>query len=115
MSVPSGAGGVDRAIAAAARVRVRLTPRGGRDAIDGVDDDGVLRVRVRAAPVEGAANRALLRLLAEELRVPLRSLEIEAGETSRVKQLRVEGVAVERLMARFPALALQPVGATDRS
>ena len=54
------------------RFAVRLTPRGGRDAIDGVGDDGVLRVRVAAPPVEGAANEALCRLLAQALGVARR-------------------------------------------
>ena len=54
------------------RFAVRLTPRGGADRVDGVVD-GVLRVRVAAPPVDGAANTALIRLLARELDVPVGS------------------------------------------
>lgn len=74
---------------------VRLTPKGGRDAIDGVDRlaDGrsVLKVRVRAAPTEGEANDALCRLIAKMLGVPPRDVVLTAGATARVKRLTVAG------------------------
>jgi uncharacterized protein YggU (UPF0235/DUF167 family) len=74
---------------------VRLTPRGGRDAIEGVERraDGriVLKARVRAAPFEGQANEALCRLLAHELAIAPRLVEIAAGEGARIKRLRVAG------------------------
>ncbi|MGZ5850319.1 MAG: DUF167 family protein, partial [Methyloceanibacter sp.] len=64
-------------------VDVRLTPRGGRDAIEGIESraDGrvVLKARVRAAPFEGEANDALCRLLARALDVPPRDVAIAAG------------------------------------
>jgi uncharacterized protein YggU (UPF0235/DUF167 family) len=71
------------------RLAVRLTPRGGREAIDGwaVDGDGrpYLKVRVAAPPVEGAANAALLALLAKTLGVPKSSLSIASGAGARLK------------------------------
>jgi uncharacterized protein len=74
---------------------VRLTPRGGRDAIEGVERraDGrtVLKARVRAAPFEGQANAALCRLIAHELAIAPRQVEIAAGENARIKRLRVTG------------------------
>ena len=74
---------------------VRLTPRSSRDAIEGVERraDGrlVLKARVRAAPFEGQANDALCRLIAQELGLPPRQVEITTGEGARVKRLRVVG------------------------
>jgi uncharacterized protein len=74
---------------------VRLTPRGGRDAIDGIEPlaDGrrVLKVRVRAAASEGAANAALLALIAKALGVAQRDVQVVAGATARVKRVRVAG------------------------
>src|ERR1700754_2332048 len=74
---------------------VRLTPKGGRDAIDGIEQlsDGrsVLKARVRAAPSEGAANDALCRLIAKTLRVPPRDVVMSAGATSRLKRLAISG------------------------
>jgi uncharacterized protein (TIGR00251 family) len=74
---------------------VRLTPRGGRDAIDGIEPlaDGrrVLKVRVRAAASEGAANAALLALIAKAFGVAQRDVQVVAGATARVKRVRVTG------------------------
>jgi uncharacterized protein len=77
------------------RLRVRLTPRGGRDRVDGFAADAggerVLRVRVAAPPVDGAANAALVRLLAKALGVPKSAVTIVSGETSRDKTVEVVG------------------------
>ena len=74
---------------------VRLTPKGGRDAIDGIEPlaDGrvVLKVRVRAAPSEGEANAALLKLIARALDVATRDVRLAAGETARIKRITVAG------------------------
>jgi YggT family protein len=78
-------------------VDVRLTPRGGRDAIEGIESraDGraVLKARVRAAPFEGEANDALCRLLARALDIPPRDVAIAAGATARIKRVLVKGQA----------------------
>jgi uncharacterized protein len=76
-------------------VDVRLTPRGGRDAIEGIENrsDGraVLKARVRAAPSEGEANDALCRLIARALDVPARDVTITTGATARIKRVLVKG------------------------
>jgi hypothetical protein len=86
------------------RFAVRLTPRGGRDAIDGVGQDGVLRVRVAAPPVEGAANEALCRLVARALGVPPGSVRIAGGASGRRKVVEAEADPA-RLAATWPGLA----------
>lgn len=74
---------------------VRLTPKGGRDALDGVaplaDGRAVLKARVRAAPHEGAANAALTRLIATAAGVPAGRVSIVSGTTARIKRLRIAG------------------------
>jgi uncharacterized protein len=76
-------------------VTVRLTPRGGRDAIDGIEQraDGqfVLKARVRAAATEGEANRALLALVAHVVSVPPRAVTLAGGGASRIKRLTIAG------------------------
>jgi uncharacterized protein len=76
-------------------VAVRVTPRGGRDAIDGVeqlaDERRVLKVRVRAAASEGEANAALVRLIAKTLAVAPRDVSLLAGASTRIKRLRIAG------------------------
>ena len=82
---------------------VRLTPKGGRDAIDGVaalsDGSTVLKVRVRAIPSEGEANAALGRVLAQALAVPPRDVEIVSGHTSRIKRVKISGDAAALTLA----------------
>ena len=76
-------------------VTVRLTPKGGRDAIEGVsllsDGRAVLKARVRAAPNEGEANAALGRLVAKAAGVPPRNVTLLAGATARIKTLTIAG------------------------
>lgn len=83
---------------------VRLTPKGGRDAIDGIErmDDGraVLKVRVRAAPSDGEANAALVQVIARAIGIAPRAVELIGGATSRIKRLRVTG-EVAALAARL--------------
>ena len=89
------------------RLAVRLTPRGGRDRIDGwaADAEGraYLKVRVAAPPVDGQANDALVRLIAKALGRPAGAVRIVSGETARLKQLEVEGTAVDDLLQAFGA------------
>lgn len=75
---------------------VRLIPRASRSAVAGVRE-GVLQVRVTAAPVDGAANRALLELLAKALRLGVTGIRIESGGTSSRKRLSVPHDALGRL------------------
>jgi uncharacterized protein len=88
-------------------VACRLTPRGGRDAIDGVarlaDGASVLLARVRSAPEDGRANDALCALLAAKLEAPASHVRLAAGAKSRVKQVAVKGDP-EALIARLRAL-----------
>jgi len=89
---------------------VRLTPKGGSDSIDGIellaDGRSVLKARVRAAPSEGEANAALLRLIAKAVGVPPRNVALSAGATARIKRLTISGdppaliAALEKITAK---------------
>lgn len=87
------------------RLAVRVTPKGGRDAVDGwaVDDAGraYLKVRVSAAPADGEANAAVVALLARSLKVPRSAVRLVAGETARLKMLEIEGLEPKGLAAAF--------------
>jgi uncharacterized protein (TIGR00251 family) len=94
-------------------VALRVTPRGGRDDIDGLETlaNGrtVVKVRVRAIADGGEANRAVTELLAKALGVPKAKVRILSGTTSRLKQIAVEGdparlgEALRKLTAAKPA------------
>lgn len=91
-----------------ARIPVRLTPGASSDRIDGwdIDPDGrpVLKVRVRARPVEGQANEALVKLLAKALGVPKSAMAIQRGGQSRTKMVTVDGLSEPELKARLTGL-----------
>ncbi len=78
--------------------RVRVAPRASRDALQGVHD-GALKVALTAPPVEGAANAALVKLLAKRLGVAKRDVEILRGDAARDKLLRVRGVGADAIRA----------------
>jgi uncharacterized protein len=82
---------------------VRLTPSGGADRIDGravdADGNGYLKARVRAAPEDNKANRALEALIAKALGVAKSKVSVTRGHASRVKTLEIEGASEKDLAA----------------
>lgn len=89
-------------------VTVRLTPKAGRDSIDGImrlsDGRTVLGARVAAIPSEGEANSALTRLIARTVRVAPRDVTVVGGATSRIKRILIKGDV------RAMAAALEQLG-----
>jgi uncharacterized protein YggU (UPF0235/DUF167 family) len=76
---------------------VRVTPKGGRDAVEGMgrlaDGRTVLKIRVRAAPSAGEANAGLRQLLADRLGVAASCIDVVAGTSARIKRVRIVGDA----------------------
>ena len=84
---------------------IRVTPRAGRTAIAGIRE-GQLVVRLAAAPVDGAANEALVEAIAAALRIPRRNVSIASGERGRSKRVLVAGrSAADVTAALAPLLA----------
>jgi len=77
------------------RLTIRLTPNGGRDALDSIETDSAgeihLKARVTAVPEKGKANKALILLIAGSLGIPKSSVSLVSGDTARKKILRIEG------------------------
>ncbi|MDE1937718.1 MAG: DUF167 domain-containing protein [Alphaproteobacteria bacterium] len=98
-----GGGGVSLAL--------RLTPKGGRDVVEGwingADGMAYLKARVRAVPEDGKANKALIKLLADVLSVPKSAIRISAGGTARLKRVEIAGPA-GTLASRLEALGDAP-------
>ncbi len=89
------------------RFVVRLTPRGGADRVDGVGEDGLLRARVAAPPVDDAANLALVRLIARELGLPRTAVRIAAGsDRPGARRWPSRGCRPAAILARWPGLGL---------
>lgn len=87
--------GYFRAAGGAVLLDVRLTPKAGRDAIDGIGELAygrrVVLARVRAVPEKGEANAALEKLVARELDLPRSAVSVVSGQTARLKTLRIAG------------------------
>jgi uncharacterized protein len=94
-------------------LRVRVIPRARANALT-VDAAGTLRARLTAPPVEGAANRALLDLLARALGVKRGDLTLVRGERGRDKLVTVQGSSALGLEARIRLLAADDVDNTGR-
>ncbi len=77
---------------------VRVQPRASRNEIDG-EWQGALRIRLNVPPVEGRANEALRRFLADHLNVPLGAVKIASGQRSRVKRVEVQGARADQIRA----------------
>ncbi len=84
-----------------ARLLVRVHPGARRNAIRGWLADGVLKLEVTAAPEAGRANQAVCALIAKALGVGRRQVTVARGETSRSKQLEVEGIEAAELKRRL--------------
>jgi len=89
------------------RLTVRVTPRSGRDAVEGWTQDEagrpVLKVRVAAAAADGQANAAVIAVLAKALGRPKSAIRIVRGDTARTKQIEVEGLEPASLAAAVGA------------
>jgi hypothetical protein len=84
-------------------LEVHLVPRAARDEIVGLHG-GALRVRVNAPPAKGAANAALVELIAQQLGIPKQRIQIVSGERSRHKTLAIHGVPQQALQQRLADL-----------
>jgi uncharacterized protein (TIGR00251 family) len=89
-----------RATPAGTRLDLRVIPRARKDGVDGLRH-GCLLVRVSAAPADGAANDAVIALLAKTLGVSRRAIRIVSGETSRHKAVEIAGLSLETAIVRL--------------
>lgn len=82
-----------------ARLTVRVTPNASRDELVGFDDQGVLRVRLRARALDGKANQALVEFMADKVNLKKQSIQILNGAKNRLKIIEIEGG--EEILERF--------------
>ncbi len=81
-------------------IALKVIPNAPKDAIVGWEEER-LRVKIRAVPEKGQANRHLLRFLAEQLKIAPSRLSIASGETSRLKRVRIEGLSDAEVRQKF--------------
>jgi uncharacterized protein len=85
---------------------IRVIPRSKKNVLQWEEGDtptgGTLKARLTAPPVDGAANEALIALLAERLHLPQRAIRLVRGATSRQKTVEIDGLTVDELRSRLP-------------
>jgi uncharacterized protein (TIGR00251 family) len=86
-----------------AAITVRVTPHAKKNEIHGIMEDGTVKIRITSAPVEGQANEALLKFLADLLDVRANQLEIIAGQTGKDKLISVVGLDAKTVQERIMA------------
>lgn len=87
-----------------AAITVKVMPRAKKTEVAGVMDDGTIKIRLAAPPVEGAANEALIEFLSKALRLPARQIDIIAGATSERKLISLVGISPAEVDAVFQKL-----------
>ena len=81
-------------------LRVQVQPRASRDEVVGPHGDA-LKIRITAAPVEGAANKHLLKFLAKKLKIPQSQLSIQSGARSKNKSISIQGISATEVREQF--------------
>jgi len=81
-------------------LRVQVQTRASKDEVVGPHGD-LLKVRITAAPVAGAANKHLLKFLAKKLKIPQGQLSLKSGATSRAKSIAIEGMSADEVRQRL--------------
>jgi len=82
------------------RVTIRATPGSSRSEISGADDNW-LKVRLKAAPVDGKANKELINFIAKLAKVPKSSVDICSGKNSRLKRIEIRGIQIQDFINRM--------------
>ena len=90
--------------AGSATITVRVTPRASRSSV-AVAGDGTVRAHLTAPPVDGAANRELVALLAQLLRIPRRDVVITRGDRGRDKVVAINGRSLAEVLGALPSRA----------
>jgi uncharacterized protein (TIGR00251 family) len=91
-----------------AALAVRITPRSSRNEVSDVLEDGTVKIRLTAPPVEGQANEALVRFLGEILDLAPSRIEIVAGQTGRDKLVTITGIDSSTLQERIMSKVAKP-------
>jgi uncharacterized protein (TIGR00251 family) len=81
-------------------LRVHVVPNAKGDSVVG-EHDGAVKIKLRAPAVEGKANAALIRFLAEQLKLPRHAVVLQRGQKSRDKLIRVDGLSQEEVQGRL--------------
>jgi uncharacterized protein len=87
-------------------LRVHVVPNARSDSVVG-EHGGAVKIKLRAPAVEGKANAALVRFLAEQMKLPRHAIVLHRGHNSRDKLIRIEGLSEEEIRRRLHVVSLE--------
>ena len=87
-------------------LRVHVVPNAKSDCVVG-KHAGAIKIKLRAPAVEGKANAALVRFLANQMKLPRHAIVLQSGQRSRDKLLRIHGLSEEEVRRRWRAVSLE--------
>ena len=82
-------------------IKVKITPRSPKNEISGVLDDGTIKIKLNAPPVDGEANQSLIKFLSEYFKIDSKSINIISGQTSHTKLISIEGISLDDIMLQL--------------
>ena len=82
-------------------IRVKITPRSPKNEISGVLDDGTIKIKLTAPPVDGKAKQSLIKFLTDYFKINSKSIAIISGQTSHTKLISIDGLSLEVLMSQI--------------
>ena len=84
------------------KIKVKITPNARQDKICGYLEKDILKIKIRAKPIDGKANSYLIKYLSKELDIPQNYIAIIKGKTSRIKVLEVSNIGKEEFLEKLP-------------
>ena len=82
-------------------IKVKVNPRSPKNEISEVLDDGTIKIKLTAPPVDGKANQSLIKVLSKYLNIDAKSINIISGQTSHTKLISIEGISLEDIMSQL--------------
>ncbi len=84
------------------KIKVKITPNARQDKICGYIEEDILKIKIKAKPIDGKANKYLIKYLSNELDIPQKYFAIIKGNTSRIKTIKILNIEKKEFIGKLP-------------